>query len=111
MFLTKQRLANGRQNMIVIVVTHIKREVAVDALQRAWAVQTARPAGPNAALDGVLRQIFHDVPSAASSKLGLLVMTCLPQARNMLQPKIAGLHVDGTLSNVVLDIWVAPFVL
>jgi len=49
--------------VIVIVVSNVERQIALDSLDRAWPDQAAGPAGPHALVDRVQRQMLHQVLS------------------------------------------------
>src|SRR5262249_13761395 len=66
MLLPHQGPADSGQQMIVIGMAHIEREIAIDALERAGTVQAPRSAGPDALFYRVLRQVLHDVARTAA---------------------------------------------
>jgi hypothetical protein len=46
--LSQNRLPDGSQDVIIVVMPHIERKIAIGALQQAVAIQAARAARPNA---------------------------------------------------------------
>src|SRR5215470_5176960 len=109
--LAQQGLANGRQNLIVIIVANIKGEVPVNAFQRTGTVEAASAAGTNAPLHRVLRQMFHGMAGTAAGEAGFVILPGLPHARDVLQPQISGLNVDCALPDVMLNIRVSALAL
>lgn len=67
MLLPQQGPANGGQQMVVIIVTDIQREITVDSLERAGTIQAASATGTDAAFHGIFRQVLHNVARSAAS--------------------------------------------
>ena len=109
--LAQQGLAYSRENLIVIVVANVKREVPVNAFQRTGPVEAASATGTNASLDRVFRQMLHAVASAAASQTGFVIVPRLPHAGDVLQPQISGLNVDGALRDVMLNVRIGALAL
>src|SRR5262245_37677914 len=64
--LTQERLADRRQQVIVVVVADVERQVAVDPLERRRSIQRARAAGADAVLDHAFGQMLDDVARPAA---------------------------------------------
>src|SRR5262249_45211675 len=109
--LAQQGLTNGCENLIIIVVANVKREVPVNAFQRTGPVKAASAAGTNASLDRIFRQMLHAVASAATSHAGFVIARRLPHAGDMLQPQISGLNVDSALRDVMLNVRIGALAL
>jgi hypothetical protein len=103
--------ADRRQDVIGIVVPHIEGQVPVDAFERAGAIETACPAGPNGMLDRLLRHVFDEIPGAAAGELRLVVAPRFPKVCHVPQPEVPGLHVDRHVADVLLHIRIIPLVL
>src|ERR1700747_2477554 len=104
MLLTQLRLSNRSQDLVVIVMVNIKREVPINPFQGAWADQAAGATGANAPVYRVFREMLDDVVGATAGKLRLRVPSRVPHARDMLKPQVPRFHIDGTLPNVMLHI-------
>ena len=83
MGLPEDLFADGRQDVVVIVVANIKRQIPIDAFERARAVQAARPAGPNAMFDGRFGQVFDDVPGTTAGNLRFIASARFPHLCDM----------------------------
>jgi len=64
--------------MIVVVVPKVERQVAMDSLDRAGAIQTSRATGANRMIDSLFGKMLNDVASAASRDLGVRISSRLP---------------------------------
>src|SRR5262245_52192909 len=84
--LTQQRFPDHSQDVIVIVVSNVEREIAIDPLQSAGPIQRSRAAGPDTVFDRVFSQVLDDMACPAARQSGLLALSGLPQARDVLQP-------------------------
>ena len=63
---TEYRFTNRCENLIVVVVTNVKRQISIDAFERAGTDQTTRATSANALLDGVFREMLDDVSRPAA---------------------------------------------
>src|SRR5215203_5724511 len=93
MALPEQRAADGGENVVVVVVPDVERQVAIDALQIAGAIQGSRPAGADAVLQRVFGEMLDDVAGAAAGELCLILAPRLPEPRDVPQPQVGGLDV------------------
>src|SRR5262245_7015167 len=76
--LTQQRFPDHGQDVIIVVVPNVEREIAVDPLQRARPIQRSRAAGPDTAFDGILSQMINHMPHPAPGQPGLFALTRRP---------------------------------
>src|SRR6185436_601494 len=65
----QHRLSNRGEDLIVVIVTNVKREISIDAFQRARPDQATRATRANALLDRVFRKMFDDMTRTAAGNL------------------------------------------
>ena len=111
MLLPQQGPANCGQQMVVIIVTDVEREVAVNPFQRAGPIQAAGATRAYTAFNGIFRQVLNDVPGTTARQLRLVVPAGLPHMSNVPQPKISGFNIDCALPDVVLNVGIRHLVL
>src|SRR6266478_7482706 len=70
---TKQRFSDHRQNLIIVIVTYIKRKIAIDSLQRTGTIQTPGATRANAVLDCFFGQVLDYVTCPAAGDLGFVI--------------------------------------
>ena len=75
---SEDRLTDHRQNVIVVIVTNVERQIAINAFERARPDQTTRAARPNAFLHRVFREMLDDVTRATACELRFEIATRLP---------------------------------
>ena len=80
---TQNRFTNRRENLIVVIVTDVERQIAINALERARPDQTARATRANALFDSVFREVFDDVSRTAAGDLRFEIPARLPQASDV----------------------------
>src|SRR5262249_24376916 len=107
----QQRLANRRQQVIVVVVTDVERQVAVDPLERRRTIQRSGAAGADAVLDHALGEVLDDMTGPAPSETSVVAPPGVPLPRDAAQPQVRGLDVDRHLRDVVLDIRIVGLLL
>ena len=90
--------------MIIVVVAHIKRQVAINAFQQAGPIQASSSTRTNASLDRIFGEMFDDMAGTTPSELGFGVPARIPLVSDMLQPEVCGFYIDCALPNVVLNI-------
>ena len=88
-------------------MTDVEGQIAIDALERAGAVQAACAAGADGPIDGIQCEVLDEVTREASGLLGFVVVAGLPQPCDVPEPEEAGLHIDRHLADVLLDVRVA----
>src|SRR4051812_5560761 len=88
--LAEDGLADGGEDVIVVVVADVDREVAPDSLDGTRLDQRARAAGTDAVIDGLDRQVLEQMPHAIARHLRLGGPSALPQRRNVTQPEVRG---------------------
>src|SRR5215510_9294140 len=97
--------------MVVIIVSYVKRQVAINSFQRAWTIKTSRPTRANRMLNSLFRQVFNHMTSTATRNLCFLIAARFPQSSDMTQPKQGCLHVHRHLPDVMLHVRVITFAL
>src|SRR5215207_5640634 len=90
---SEDRFTNGCENLIVIVVPYIERQIAIDTLERTGPDQTTRATRANAFFDCLFRQMFDYVSRATSGDLSFDVPARFPQTSHMSQPQMRGFNV------------------
>ena len=111
MRLTEDRFAYGRENVVVVVVADIKREIAIDALKRARSIQTTSAACAYTMSDNILCEMLDDVTGTAACYLRRFAVALFPQSRNMSEPQISRVHIYRHRGDVMLHVRVGGFVL
>ena len=64
--------------MVVVIVTNVEREVSVDALKCAWAIQTTRTASFDTVLNRAFCKMLDHMPRPAAGDPCLVVSSGLP---------------------------------
>jgi hypothetical protein len=108
---TEYRFSNRCEYLIVIIVTNIKRKVAINALETTRTNQTPRATGTNALFDRVFRERFDDVSRATTGDLRFEIPARFPKSRDVSQPQVRRLDIHRHLSDVMLHVWIVNLVL
>src|ERR1044071_8693222 len=99
---SQHRLTNRGEDLIVVVVTNVKREISIYAFQSARPDQTTRTTRANALFHRVFREVFDDVSRATAGDLRFNVTACFPQMGHVFEPEVRSLDVHRHLPDVVL---------
>src|SRR5882724_9549258 len=97
--------------MVVIVVTNIEGQIAVDAFQGAGPIQATRATRADATFDRIFGEMLDHMSRAAAGNLRFLILLCFPKTRDLAQPKVRGLNIDRHLADVMLHVWIVNLVL
>ena len=79
----QDRFSNRSENLIVVIVTHVERQIAVHALERTGPDQTARPTRANAFFNRILGEMLDHVTRAAARDLRFEIPARFPQTSDM----------------------------
>ena len=79
----QDRFPDRRENLIVVIVTNVERQIAIDALERTRPDQTTRPTRANALFDRVFSEMLDDVSRAAARNLRFEIPARFPQTSHM----------------------------
>src|SRR3982751_6549808 len=69
--LAEDGLADGGEDVVVVVVADVDRQIAPDSLDGTWLDERARAAGTDAVIDGFDRQMLEQMSHAISRHLRL----------------------------------------
>ena len=101
---SQDRFTDCRENLIVVVVANVERQVTINSFQRAGPNQATRATRANALFDRVFREVLHHVTRATARNLRFEISARLPQVSHMSQPQVRSLHVHRHLTNVMLHV-------
>src|SRR4051812_15588459 len=97
--LAEDGLADGGEDVIVVVVADVDRQVAPDPFDGARLDQRTRAAGADAVIDGFERQVLEQMPDAIARHLRLGGPATLPKRGHVAQPQVRGVKADRHLSD------------
>ena len=79
----EKRFTNHCENVVVVVMTNVKRQIPIDAFEDTRPVQATSSARTYAMFHRFLGEVFHNVPGAAAGYLRFKIFAGFPQSGDM----------------------------